>query len=153
MTSFSSRLVATCTLQHIEPLQDVSWITVLESKLNPYALKPLSDQTALIARGWRRALFAFILQDLRSNLTGQRIHLWAEGNCMVVFSLNTISTFHWGVDFSSPAALDLAANEEFLLELAERASWIFCPQTSGSCAQVGLFCMVSVFGCIHLRRS
>jgi hypothetical protein len=109
---------------------DATWITSLRRLLNPFSLCPPKSLEVAINHGWRNVLRSCIVDDLQANHTGERIHLWTEMNCMVVFQLSAI-----------PAAIDLFSFSTMIdLEVeafASCAAWIFCPQTLGPCtAQV-----------------
>jgi hypothetical protein len=106
---------------------EATWITSLKRLINPFFVCPPKSLEVAINDGWRNVLRSHIVDDLQANLTGQRIHLWAEKNCMIIYQLSAIPAAFDLLGLSTMSGVEIEA-------FASCAAWIFCPQTSGPCS-------------------
>ena len=114
-------------------LHDRAWISSLHSHINPLSLTPPDDVAEIIDEEWHDVLRSFLVQDLKDDAFGQRMHLWSKKNCLIVYYLNATRSLLKLAEFYQ-------LNDESYIDMyecfARNATWIFCPQTSGSCSQV-----------------
>ncbi|KAF9517129.1 hypothetical protein BS47DRAFT_571104 [Hydnum rufescens UP504] len=113
-------------------LHDTAWISSLRAHINPLYLDPPDDAAESIGEEWRDTLHSFLVQDLKEDASGPRMHLWPEKNCLIVYYLNETRSLLRLADFYQ-------LNDETYSDMygcfANNATWIFCPQTMGPCPQ------------------
>jgi hypothetical protein len=114
-------------------LHDTAWISELRAHINPLYLVPPDDVAESIDEEWRDILYSFLVQDLKEGASGQRMHLWPEKNCLIVYYLNETRSLLRLADFYQ-------LNDETYSNMygcfANNATWILCPQTMGPYPQV-----------------
>jgi hypothetical protein len=114
-------------------LHDRAWISSLQAHINPLSLAPSDDVADIIDEEWKDVLRSFLVQDLKEDASGQRMHLWPEKNCLIVYYLNATRSL---LRLANLYQLNDEAYSDMYDCFAKNATWIFCPQTSGSCSQV-----------------